>query len=73
MYSDADHPMLCIGCSGPRSIDHARTKPGEIAYKPCACGAFGIRRPGDLYQKIHRKKTTVAPYDRSPYRGAKLP
>jgi hypothetical protein len=64
--------MLCRGCNSPMEIDHAASKPGEIHYKRCPCGAIGIYSPEDRYREIHRKKVNVVPYDKSPYRGGKL-
>jgi hypothetical protein len=69
--------IVCYHCGTPKEVDHEKSVPGivayaEIHYKPCTCGQTGIRRQNDLYQEIHRKKTNVAPYERSPYRGGKL-
>lgn len=64
--------MICIHCEAPAEIDPEKSRQGEIHHKPCgACGGIGIRRQGDLYQQMQRKKTNVLPYDRSPYRGGK--
>ncbi len=72
LYSEADHPANCLTCHQSRAIDHQTTTPGNIHYAPCACGEIGTYRPDDAYREIHKKKTNVAPYERSPYRGGKL-
>ncbi len=65
--------MVCFHCGAPAEVDHPKCKPGEIHYQPCsACGQIGIRRDGDLYQELHKKKSLRLPYDRDPYRGGRL-
>lgn len=68
LFESRDSRMICAGCGAPSEIDTDRSKPGEIHYQRCACGEIGIRRETDRYQQIHRKKTTVVPYEKR-YRG----
>lgn len=73
LFGKREDVTVCYHCDAPAEVDPERCKPGEIAYKPCGvCGESGIRRQGDLYQELHRKKTNTAPYDKSPYRGGRL-
>ena len=67
--------MICIHCGTPGQIDERiPTSPGVILYKPCvSCGKVGICREGDKYREIHKKKSFRESYEKSRYRGGKLP
>lgn len=44
LFSSRDEVMVCLHCDAPMEIDPANCKPGEIHYKPCACGQTGTPR-----------------------------
>lgn len=62
----------CVTCDAPMVVDH-QIDEGVWCYRCSAgCGATGMRRETEPEPFARKKKPTVLPYDRSPYRGGKL-
>lgn len=70
------HPKArigCYACGAPRAIDLGRSIPGEYRYLPCAaCGEVRIIA-ASAHDGTRPKKAAREMYERSRYRGARLP
>ncbi len=73
LFGRQEERIVCFHCGIPSKIDRQKSKPGEFHYRPCAqCGLTGIRREGDRYQELHKKKSFREAYEHSSTRGGRL-